>query len=176
MNDLDDDLSVDLTPLIDVTFMLVIFFLMTMSFTLPVIDFTLPQAQTAQTESQRTTLRISVDAHGSFMLNNVPCAQSELGPQIQEHVISTNNAGKELTLELVIDAAAPSQHLITVADLARTYTQGRLMVVTTKSEEPLTTSSAQDAALTAPAPHIPAQDENVQPNAAPEPAPATEAQ
>ena len=94
MNDLDDDLAVDLTPLIDVTFMLVIFFLMTMSFTLPVIDFTLPQAQTAQTESQRTTLRISVDAHGSFMLNNVPCAQSELGPQIQEHVISTNNAGK----------------------------------------------------------------------------------
>ena len=91
-------------------------------------------------------------------------------------MISTNNAGKELTLELVIDAAAPSQHLITVADLARTYTQGRLMVVTTKSEEPLTTSSAQDAALTAPAPHIPAQDENVQPNAAPEPAPATEAQ
>ena len=33
MNDLDDDLAVDLTPLIDVTFMLVIFFLMTMSFT-----------------------------------------------------------------------------------------------------------------------------------------------
>ena len=32
MNDLDDDLAVDLTPLIDVTFMLVIFFLMTMSF------------------------------------------------------------------------------------------------------------------------------------------------
>ena len=171
MNDLDDDLAVDLTPLIDVTFMLVIFFLMTMSFTLPVIDFTLPQAQTAQVESQRTTLRISVDAHGSFMLNNVPCAQSELGPQIQEHVISSNNAGKELTLELVIDAAAPSQHLITVADLARTYTQGRLMVVTTKKEElnePLTTSvltQDQNTTLTAPAPHSPAQDPSMQPPA-----------
>lgn len=182
MNDLDDDLAVDLTPLIDVTFMLVIFFLMTMSFTLPVIDFTLPQAQTAQVESQRTTLRISVDAHGSFMLNNVPCAQSELGPQIQEHVISTNNAGKELTLELVIDAAAPSQHLITVADLARTYTQGRLMVVTTKSEELSPNANASSAALTAPAPHSPAQAPSMQPPAtangststepAPTPAPA----
>ncbi len=37
MSDLDDDLNVDLTPLIDVIFMLVIFFIMTMSFTLPVI-------------------------------------------------------------------------------------------------------------------------------------------
>ena len=180
MNDLDDDLAIDLTPLIDVTFMLVIFFLMTMSFTLPVIDFTLPQAQTAQVESQRTTLRISVDAHGSFMLNNVPYAQSELGPQIQEHVISTNNAGKELTLELVIDAAAPSQHLIT------TYTQGRLMVVTTKSEELSPNANASSAALTAPAPHSPAQDPSMQPPAtangststepatAPAPMPATE--
>ena len=169
MNDLDDDLAVDLTPLIDVTFMLVIFFLMTMSFTLPVIDFTLPQAQTAQVESQRTTLRISVDAHGSFMLNNVPCAQSELGPQIQEHVISTNNAGKELTLELVIDAAAPSQYLITVADLARTYTQGRLMVVTTKNEEQSPNANArlaaldQNTTLTAPAPQSPTQDQSMQP-------------
>ena len=169
MNDLDDDLAIDLTPLIDVTFMLVIFFLMTMSFTLPVIDFTLP-----------------LDAHGSFMLNNVPYAQSELGPQIQEHVISTNNAGKELTLELVIDAAAPSQHLITVADLARTYTQGRLMVVTTKSEELSPNANASSAALTAPAPHSPAQDPSMQPPAtangststepatAPAPMPATE--
>ena len=98
-------------------------------------------------------------------------------------MISTNNAGKELTLELVIDAAAPSQHLITVADLARTYTQGRLMVVTTKSEELSPNTSTSSAALTAPAPHSPAQDESGSnttepaPTPAPAPAiPATEAQ
>ena len=42
MNDLDDDLKLDLTPMIDVIFMLIIFFIMTMSFVMPVINVDLP--------------------------------------------------------------------------------------------------------------------------------------
>ena len=72
MNEHDDDLNVDLTPLIDVIFMLVIFFIMTMSFTLPVIDFNLPQSGTAQSESRTTTIRVSVDAHGNFSAGETP--------------------------------------------------------------------------------------------------------
>lgn len=139
MNDLDDDdLRVDLTPLIDVTFMLVIFFLMTMSFTLPVLDFTLPQSQTAQVAAQRATVRLSVDATGSYFLNNEPCAYADLAAKLQEHVLSAHQAGQELTLELLIDAQAPSQYLINVADLARTYTQGRLTILSAPTAEPLT--------------------------------------
>ena len=43
----NDILHVDLTPLIDVIFMLVIFFILTMSFTSPVIDLTLPNSKAA---------------------------------------------------------------------------------------------------------------------------------
>ena len=135
MNELEDDeLSVDLTPLIDVTFMLVIFFIMTMSFTLPVIDFTLPQSATAQVENQGHNLRIGVNSAGVFSVNNVVYPESELGRIVEEHVIAAQAQQQELTLELVIDADAPTQYLITVADLARTYTQGRLMVVSEKTD------------------------------------------
>ena len=44
----DDDLHVDLTSLIDVIFMLVIFFIMTMSFTLPEIELNVPTSTTAE--------------------------------------------------------------------------------------------------------------------------------
>lgn len=146
MNELDDDdLRVDLTPLIDVTFMLVIFFLMTMSFTLPVLDFTLLQSQTAQVEAQVASVRISVDAQGSYFVNNEPCAYADLPAKIQERVLSAHQDGQELTLELLIDAQAPSQYLINVADLARTYTQGRLSVLSMpNTESKLSTDNAYD--------------------------------
>lgn len=43
----DDDLSLDLTPLIDVIFMLVIFFVLTTTFSKPVIDMILPKSTSA---------------------------------------------------------------------------------------------------------------------------------
>ena len=154
MNELEDDeLSVDLTPLIDVTFMLVIFFIMTMSFTLPVIDFTLPQAATAQVENQGHNLRIGVNSAGVFSVNNVVYPESELGRIVEEQVIAAQAQQQELTLELVIDADAPTQYLITVADLARTYTQGRLMVVSEKTDNTAAPAPADSkTAVTAPAP------------------------
>lgn len=146
MNDLDDDdLRVDLTPLIDVTFMLVIFFLMTMSFTLPVLDFTLPESQTAQVEVHRATVRLSVDASGSYFLNNEPFTYADLSQKMQEHVLSAHNAGQELTLELLIDAKAPSQYLINVADLARIYTQGRLSILSAPASEPNPSSAVSSS-------------------------------
>ena len=145
MNDLEnDDLAVDLTPLIDVTFMLVIFFIMTMSFTLPVIDFNLPQSSTAKSEERPYTMRISVDAQGNYTVGADTKATKDALPElITAELQKSTEAQHELTLELVIDAAAPSQELIHVADLARTYTQGRLVVVSTPID------SAQPAATPA---------------------------
>ena len=134
MNEHDDDLNVDLTPLIDVIFMLVIFFIMTMSFTLPVIDFNLPQSGTAQSESRTATIRVSVDAHGNFSAGETPCTVDELETIIEKRMVECNDNNEELSIELVISSDTPTQHLITVADLARTYTHGRLLVVAEKND------------------------------------------
>lgn len=164
MNDLEnDDLAVDLTPLIDVTFMLVIFFIMTMSFTLPVIDFNLPQSSTAKSEERPYTMRISVDAQGNYTVGaDTKTTKDALPELIAAELQKSTEAQHELTLELVIDAAAPSQELIHVADLARTYTQGRLVVVSTPidpaqpaatmSEATATTATNSPAAADTPAP------------------------
>lgn len=134
MNDLNDDLNVDLTPLIDVIFMLVIFFIMTMSFTLPVIDFNLPQSSTAQAEQQGRTMRISVDLEGNYIVDEKVRSLDELNDLVKESMVSCQKDHEDLTLELVIDSQTPTQYLINIADLARAYTQGRLMVVSEKVE------------------------------------------
>lgn len=134
MHDHDDDLNVDLTPLIDVIFMLVIFFIMTMSFTLPVIDFNLPQSGTAQSENRTATIRVSVDQDGNFKAADTPCTVEELAAVIEARMVESNKKNEELSIELVIDSETPTQHLITVADLARTYTHGRLLVVAEKHD------------------------------------------
>ena len=41
MHDFDEDASIDLTPVIDVIFMLLIFFIMTTTFSKPVLDIVL---------------------------------------------------------------------------------------------------------------------------------------
>lgn len=132
MSDLDDDLNVDLTPLIDVIFMLVIFFIMTMSFTLPVIDFDLPQSSTAQAEQQGRTMRISVDIKGNYIVDEQERTLDELNDLVKERMVTCQQDHEDLTLELVIDSQSPTQYLINIADLARAYTQGRLIVVSEK--------------------------------------------
>ena len=132
MSDLDDDLNVDLTPLIDVILMLVIFFIMTMSFTLPVIDFDLPQSSTAQAEQQGRTMRISVDINGNYIVDEQERTLDELNDLVKERMVTCQQDHEDLTLELVIDSQSPTQYLINIADLARAYTQGRLIVVSEK--------------------------------------------
>ena len=68
MNDLDDDLKLDLTPMIDVIFMLIIFFIMTMSFVMPVINVDLPTSSTANTEAQKTSLVVAISKNGESII------------------------------------------------------------------------------------------------------------
>ena len=71
MEDLEDDLNVDLTPLIDVIFMLVIFFLLTTTFALPVIELTLPNSTTATAVPQKpNTLKVLIDSTGQILVEN----------------------------------------------------------------------------------------------------------
>ncbi len=45
---LDEEPQIDLTPLIDCLFTLIIFFVLTMSFSRPVLEVILPESQTAR--------------------------------------------------------------------------------------------------------------------------------
>lgn len=121
MQEFDDDLHVDLTALIDVIFMLVIFFIMTMSFTLPAINLNVPTSTTAQTQKDDPkSVILTIDEKGALYLNDNKVSLSDI-----ENILKHENKDGII---LYLDPKAPSQSFIDIADLSRTYTQGKLSI------------------------------------------------
>ena len=123
----DDDLHVDLTSLIDVIFMLVIFFIMTMSFTLPEIELNVPTSTTAEeNDAASESFTVSIDAAGAFFINQKNLTLTELQKIIE--------AEKPQSITLYLDPKSPAQSFIDISDLARTYTSGKLLVKALKRD------------------------------------------
>ena len=121
-DDEDDDLSarIDLTPLVDVIFMLVIFFIMTASFDLPVLEMQLPAACGSAESQERNRVKVVVDAQGGIRMGS--------GDATMDDISSALSEGREAVLEVVIDKRAPSGILVQMADLARKDAGGRILI------------------------------------------------
>jgi biopolymer transport protein ExbD len=69
-------LSIDMAPLIDVVFLLLIFFMLTSSFVPPSVPLTLPQAASGA-PSEAAKVVVSLDANGGISISEKPIANSE---------------------------------------------------------------------------------------------------
>ena len=90
-DELEEEPRVDLTPLIDVIFMLVIFFVMTMTFSKPVLDVVLPAAQNSEVKKKTTELVISVKSDGKYFFNDQEIPKEEVSRFLSEHPDGTLN-------------------------------------------------------------------------------------
>ena len=124
MNDLDGDLKLDLTPMIDVIFMLIIFFIMTMSFVMPVINVDLPTSSTANTEAQKTSLVVAISKNGELSYQGEMTTKDKLETILKD--------GKYQEIVVHSDKDAPVQAMVDVADLSREYVKGELRLVVNK--------------------------------------------
>jgi len=114
-----ESVDINLTPLIDIVFLLLIFFMVSTSFQRESeIEITLPQAGPELLEVQPETIEIAVDADDRIYVNQVQILNSSTR--------TVRDALQELTLEaedptLVVnaDARATHQAVIRVMDAAR---------------------------------------------------------
>ena len=120
---LNDDISPDITPLIDVIFMLLIFFIMTTTFSNPVLDIVLPLSETSEDPAAGTgELLISVREDGS-------CWHRE--QQLDKDAIKALiDANPEAMLNLYVDEKTPFQYFVELVDLARQRPGGRFVIST----------------------------------------------
>lgn len=118
-----EDISIDLTPLIDVVFMLLIFFIMTATFSKPVIDVILPSSKTAEKVEQVTKeVAVSVTSKGEIYYNNKLISENELVEILQ--------AEGNSILNMFIDKTAPFEIFVRMADIAREKNNGRFVIST----------------------------------------------
>jgi biopolymer transport protein ExbD len=79
----DSEVTLDITPLIDVVFLLLIFFMVTTTFDeSPSIKVDLPKASSSKATSTQTQLVIAVDAQGKFYTNDKQVSEQELTKEL----------------------------------------------------------------------------------------------
>ena len=106
----------NLTPLIDVVFMLIVFLLLTANAAQFVVTVDLPQASSATpSENQSLLLEPALEEGGIWKLDGQPFENIEALRPVLKEALAGN---EEKPLVIAIDGAASSQRLIDAMDLA----------------------------------------------------------
>ena len=118
----DEDLNIDLTPMIDCLFMLIIFFVLTMSFSRPVLEIILPKATNAVSNQERNELLLNVKADGTLWVHGEEIAKENLPALLDEE--------DDKLLNIYMDEKAPFSSFIYVLDLAKVKRSGKFVIST----------------------------------------------
>ena len=110
------DIGVDMGPLIDCVFLLLIFFLVSTTMKKPEMEMPvdLPDpAISAQAQPAMNVTVLTIDREGSFYMKGVPIGQTELHRQIRE----IGQTAPETRLRIDVHREAPSRFLVQMLDL-----------------------------------------------------------
>lgn len=124
--------TVDLTPLIDVVFLLLIFFMVSTTFTKEThLSLDLPEASGEEQNEQPSQLEILIDANGQYVINGKTLVNNKLDTLISGlELASAGN--KKLPLIITADAKTAHQAVITAMDAAGQAGFSQLSLTTKK--------------------------------------------
>lgn len=110
--------QVNLTPLIDVVFLLLIFFMVSTTFTDETeLRVELPEADTAPAENQPDTIVLSVNAEGNYALNDRALASRSI-ENLMEALNIVTEGQTDVALVISADAKASHQSVVRAMDAA----------------------------------------------------------
>jgi len=131
MSDSDEalDAGIDLTPLIDVVFMLLIFFIMATTFSKPILDLVLPAAQSAEPQSGgKRELVIAINSEGQVFHDGTMIPSTDLADLFERH--------QDLAVNLQVDEGAPFKAFIAVLDQAKMKGREQIAITTQPVQQP----------------------------------------
>ncbi|MBI1732125.1 MAG: biopolymer transporter ExbD [Gammaproteobacteria bacterium] len=127
-----EDVGIDLTSLIDVVFMLLIFFMVTTSFDrVSQINVKLPQASSEQRESLLESIEVTVDADDQVYVRGQRLLNTQLGT-IREALRESVRTSEDIPVVISADARATHQAVIKIMDAARQAGLVRITFATRK--------------------------------------------
>lgn len=117
------EVNTDLTPLIDVVFILLVFFILSSTFIKPSVPLDLPSSPLAGTDAELTDpLEISIDVTGQIFIQGEPTAGESVRGILAQKV--------EMPLCMHIDKAAPFDAFLCVMDAAKSLNITKITLVT----------------------------------------------
>jgi len=114
-----DEVQVNLTPLIDVVFLLLIFFMVTTTFKeTSELTINLPTAQTVQLSTTAPDkIDILITAEGQYSLNGRALINEEVGT-IKQGILKISEGNSSLPLIITADAKVPYDLILRIYDAA----------------------------------------------------------
>ncbi|MBI2381021.1 MAG: biopolymer transporter ExbD [Gammaproteobacteria bacterium] len=113
-----EEISVEITSLIDMVFLLLIFFLVSTTFNRPTqIVLNLPEANGEAMPAQPTAVEIGVTAKGEFFVNRQALVNN-LPETLKTAIEKVSGGDRKLPLVISADATAPYQAVVTAMDTA----------------------------------------------------------
>ncbi len=122
-----DTLTMDITPLVDVVFLLLIFFMLSTTFIVePGIRIDLPKANADMVKRGKSDVRVKVDKEGLFFLEKIKVTGQELEERLKE--VARVDSGALVVIEA--DEVSQHQYVVEVMDRARSAGLARMAIAT----------------------------------------------
>ena len=113
-----EEVGINLTPLIDVVFLLLIFFMVSTTFTRETqLSIDLPEAEGSVKETNEQQIEILVDEAGSYRVNGNALIDTRMRT-LQAAIYKISSGDTTLPLVITADADAAHQHVVRAMDAA----------------------------------------------------------
>lgn len=106
--------TLDMAPLIDVVFQLLIFFMLSSSFLNPAIKINLPKAVT-QDKREAERLLLTIDKEGNYYVNRNPVSAQELKSKLSEKLSTSDKK----SIDIKGDGNVSYRYFVSAMDTAR---------------------------------------------------------
>lgn len=128
------EVSVDLTPLIDVVFLLLIFFMVSTTFTKEShLEIDLPQSSGEPAKKTVKEIEVVINAKGEYSVNDRPLVNNQ-EETLKKAVQKLSNGDTELPFIITADAKTAHEHVVRVMDVAGQIGFVQLSITTQRSK------------------------------------------
>jgi len=130
----EEDVSINLTPLIDVVFLLLIFFMVSTTFdTTSQLKIRLPEASRSQVAQPPQKVTLLIDAKGNFYVNSRELTNRKSATL--KAALERSMPDGKLPIVIQSDAASPVQSLVTAMDVVGQLGLPQVSIATTRPIE-----------------------------------------
>lgn len=129
----EDSVEINLTPLIDVVFLLLIFFMVTTTFDRHArLKVSLPESSNKATQQQDEPIVLTIDAKGNYFINDRQIINQSIDTLKQAimKTVGDPNAVSQASLVLRADANTPHQSVVRAMDAASQLGVMKLSIAT----------------------------------------------
>ena len=127
--------DITLTPLIDIVFLMLIFFMVSTTFEKEsVVEIDLPKASAEESAKQEEVVEVTVSAAGEYYINRARVLNRD-AKTLKAAIIKHAGSNNERPFIIRADANAPHQAVVTVMDVAGQLGFSRLSIPTARQQD-----------------------------------------